>query len=468
MKSSAEADYPMSNIKELQQDGPKSQTKRRVTIVVGVILVIIAVVFGWMGYSASRALNNITEGGLSLKKLFASSILKNDNGRTNILFLGNGGSNHPGGQLTDTNILFSYDRSSGQAAMISFPRDLYTKIAKSNESNKLNYAYAYGEMNKSSTGGGGEVAKGTLSEISGVPVQYYVIVDFVGFKELVDALGGVTVNVEKAIDDPQYPQDYFGKDGSYRKTDAYNPFRLSAGVQKLDGLTALKYARSRSTTSDFDRASRQQKLLVAIRDKALSLGVLSNPKKVVEIVNILGNHLHTDMNISEIKELVGTAKNLSMENMKKEVVDNGNKGLLVVDTSLGGYYLRPKGGSFKAIQELVRGIFGSNGTSESKQVAGAKTSVRGDGRVEIDNGTGKTGEARRLAPFLRAKDLTVAELKTSAEPRSDTILYDYTSGQDPLSVQAIKSVVPSAVVINRTDGPANLDFKLILGKDYIK
>lgn len=452
-----------------EQEGYKPQIKRRIIAVTVVILVIIAAILGWIGYSASKAMGRITEGGFSLKQLFATSVLKNDNGRTNILLMGNGGSNHPGGQLTDTNILFSFNQSNSQAALVSFPRDLYTKIGKSNESNKLNYAYAYGEMNQLSTGGGGAVAKETISQISGVPAHYYIIVDFVGFKELVDALGGVTVNVEKAIDDPNYPKDYFDSNGEYHKTDAFSPFHLAAGAQKLDGTTALKYARSRESTSDFDRASRQQKLLVAIRDKALSLGVLSNPKKVVDIINILGNHLHTDMNVTEIKELVSISKNLSMENIKREVVDNGQGGLLVVDTSLGGYYLRPKDGTFKAIQELVRNIFNSgSGGSDTKEVAGATTSIRGDGRIEIDNGSGKTGEARRVAPLLRQKGLTITELKTSSETRQDTILYDYTSGQNQLSVQSIKAVVPNATVIIRSDGPANLDFKLILGKDYIK
>lgn len=446
----------------------RNTPRKKLYIGIGVVfaLIIIAVLI-WIGYSAAKAINNISAGGFSLKQLFSSTSLKNENGRTNILLMGNGGSNHPGGQLTDTNILFSYNSNKKEGALISFPRDLYTSIAGTSEKNKLNYAYAYGEMNQSTTGGGGAAAKKTISEISGVPIHYYIVVDFVGFKELVDALGGVTVDVEKAINDPLYPKDYFDSNGEYHKTDAYSPFHLAAGVQKLDGTTALKYARSRESTSDFDRAGRQQKLLMAIRDKALSAGVISNPRKLVEITNILGNHIHTDLNVSEMKELASASKNLSLDKMKREVVDNGDSGLLVTDSSLGGYYLRPKGGSFKAIQELVKNIF-TSGSSTEGSVAGAQTSAYGEGRIEIYNATGESGLARKTAPLLRAKGLTVTDLKTSSEDRDDTILYDYTSGYDSQSIAAIKSVVPDAKVIKRSDGDANIDFKLILGKDYIK
>lgn len=451
------------------------KAKRTIYIILGILLATIIGTMIWVGLSAAHALDNITNGNFSLKQIFEKTELDNDNGRTNILLLGNGGSNHPGGQLTDTNIILSYDANTNQAAMISFPRDLYVDIADGGGEGRLNEAYAYGETNKEKTGGGGQVAMDTISEISGVPIHYYAEVDFVGLKELVDALGGVSVNVETAINDPYYPKDYFDEEGNYYKTDAYNPFYLDAGVQELDGVTALKYARSRETTSDFDRAGRQQKLLMAIRDKALSLGILSNPTKVVEIIDILGEHMKTDMDVTELKALMSIAKGLDMDSIIREVVDNGESGLLQSTTSsAGAYILLPVGGSFSAIQEMIQNIFsdGSDSSSSSSdgegEVAGAQTSAYGEGTVEIYNGTGVSGVARKLAPELREKGLTVESLKTSSEVRDNTVLYDYTSGYDTASVKAIKELVPCAEVISRSDGPDNLDFKLILGQDYIK
>lgn len=447
------------------------KAKRTIYIILGILLAMIIGATVWVCLSAAHALDNITNGNFSLKQIFEKTELDNDNGRTNILLLGNGGSNHPGGQLTDTNIILSYDANANQAAMISFPRDLYVDIANGGGEGRLNEAYAYGETNQEKTGGGGQVAMDTISEISGVPIHYYAEVDFVGLKELVDALGGVSVNVETAINDPYYPKDYFDEEGNYYKTDAYNPFYLDAGVQELDGTTALKYARSRETTSDFDRAGRQQKLLMAIRDKALSLGILSNPTKVVEIIDILGEHMKTDMDVTELKALMSVAKGLDMDNIKREVVDNGESGLLRSTTSsAGAYILLPADGTFSAIQEMVQNIFSSSSSStdDDGEVAGAQTSAYGEGIVEIYNGTGVSGVARKLAPELREKGLTVESLKTSSEVRNNTVLYDYTSGYDTASVKAIKALVPNAEVISRSDGPDNLDFKLILGQDYIK
>jgi len=438
----------------------KRKTKKIIALSLLIILGVIAAIVGWVGYSASNALDKITDGDFSLRQFFQNTTLKNENGRTNILLLGNGGSNHPGGQLTDTNILLSYDHNRKQAAMISFTRDLQVKIADSGEVNKLNYAYAYGEKNSKTTSGG-EAAKKTVSNISGVEVHYYALVDFIGFRELVDTMGGVTVNVEKAIKDPYYPKDYFDEQGNYHKTDAYSPFNLSAGVQKLDGTTALKYARSRETTSDFDRAARQQKLIMAIRDKALSLGILSNPKKVVDIIDVLGNHMRTDMSVTELKELITLSKDLDMGNIKREVISTGENGLLVsTKNSSGQYVLLPKDGTFAQIKTLVREIFGTTEEADTPETGTA------DGTIEVYNGTGTAGLARLLAPKLREKGFEIVALKTATAPRDDSILYDYTSGNSASAVAIIKSLVPEVTVIKRMDSTETLDFKLILGKNY--
>ncbi len=431
------------------------------------VLVILVSVGAWVAYSASNALGQISENGFSFKELFSESVLKSDDGRTNILLLGNGGSNHPGGQLTDTNILLSYNHDTEEAALISFPRDLYVDIADGGGTARLNEAYAYGESNSESTGGGGVVAKDTISEIAGVPIHYYIEADFVGLKELVDSLDGVTVNVETAISDPYYPKDYFDEDGNYYKTTDYNPFYLSAGIQELDGITALKYARSRETTSDFDRAARQQNLIMSIRDKALSLGILANPANVVEVIDVLGQHIKTDMSVGEIKELASLSKSLDLSSVKREVVDNSSTGLLVsTTTNAGAYILLPKTGDYDAIHELVQNIFTDEEASNEGEVAGASTSAYGEGSIEIYNGTGVPGEARKLAPLLRDKGLDVTALKTSPSISSETILYDYTSGYDTASLGIVKKLVPNVKVISRSDSSGDLDFKLILGEDY--
>jgi LCP family protein required for cell wall assembly len=340
-------------------------------------------------------------------------------------------------------------------------------VPKGGGVNKLNYAYAYGEMNPAQTGGGPEMAKTVMKEISGQDIHYYVSIDFVGFRDLVNALGGVTVDVDKPINDQQYPADYFDKEGNYHKTDAYKPFVLSAGVQKLDGETALKYARSRYSTSDFDRSERQQKIIVAIKDKALSAGVLSNPKKVTEIFSILGSHIKTDISAKEYSAFIKMAKKINMSAINKLVIDNGESGLLVSDNSMNGYYLRPKTGNFKQISDIIKNIFTKNDTASLNGNSSAtNVTQKATGTIEVDNASGASGQARKVGEKLRVKGMTVPAVKTSSETSNTTILYDYTGGKNADAVNIVKQIAPTAQVVHRTDGPGNIDFKLVLGKDY--
>jgi len=162
-------------------------------------------------------------------------------------------------------------------------------------------------------------------------------------------LGGVTINVEKAINDSLYPDD---------QLEGYEPFYIKAGEQKMDGETALKYARSRQTTSDFDRSRRQQKLMVAVKEKAFSLGILANPAKITEIVQIIGKHIKTDIQPNEIQELAKRYKEIKSENTESLVIDNSINGPLVSTSQYGSYGLIPSLGldEFDEIHGLAHEI----------------------------------------------------------------------------------------------------------------
>ena len=138
----------------------------------------------------------------------------------------------------------------------------------------------------------------------GIPIHYWVKIDFDGFKDLVDAIGGIDINVEKAIYDPNYP-----KDGTY----LYEPFSISAGQQHLDGNTSLKYARSRYTTSDFDRADRQQQIIYAIKEKALQTETILNREKISQILESLKNNIETNITIKELLTLGSLAGDYSSD-----------------------------------------------------------------------------------------------------------------------------------------------------------
>ena len=164
--------------------------------------------------------------------------------------------------LTDTLIVVSVDPDTGQVAMVSFPRDI-SRFKMSNGkifTAKLNSLMVVADNDPERYPDGGmPTLTRELGFLLGVPIQYYASVNLDGFARLIDSVGGVTVDNPRAINDPSYGGWTNGRIG----------FHLSAGVHKLNGETALAYARSRlgPGDSDFTRARRQQQLLVALRDR---------------------------------------------------------------------------------------------------------------------------------------------------------------------------------------------------------
>jgi anionic cell wall polymer biosynthesis LytR-Cps2A-Psr (LCP) family protein len=131
-------------------------------------------------------------------------------------------------------------------------------------------------------------------------VDYSIVIDFSGFQKIVDALGGIEIDVPESIVDTQYPTIY----------DSYETFRISRGLQVLDGKTALKYARSRHSTNDFSRSVRQQLVIRAIRERVLSLGYLTNTTKISDTYDIVSEHIDTDLSIDQMINLALHAKDI--------------------------------------------------------------------------------------------------------------------------------------------------------------
>lgn len=368
-------------------------------------------------------------------------------GRINILLLGVGGTNHPGGLLTDTIMVMSIDPVNKKLAFLSIPRDLYVKIPGVGY-NKINYAHAYGEQNLKDEGGGPALSKKVVSEILDLPIHYYVKIDFDGFKKFIDTLGGIDINVEKALSDPYYPASNMID---------YDPFYIASGQQHLNGTTALKYARSRETTSDFDRSRRQQEVIVAARDKALSVGVLTNPKKITELLNIVGDHLRTDIQTWEMERLFSLAKDIDTSNIVSKVLDNSSEGLLTSGQIEGGYYLVPKAGigNYSAIQKLVHEIF----TDPYLQKENAK--------IQVLNATGHVGEATEVSEMLKSYGYNVVSVEKNPTTEEKTVIYDYSSGKKPFTVKFLTDRFSASVENQPTQSSSPADIVVIVGKNYI-
>ncbi|KKS64859.1 MAG: Cell envelope-related transcriptional attenuator [Parcubacteria group bacterium GW2011_GWC1_43_12] len=268
-----------------------------------------------------------------------------DANRLNVLLLGLRGEDDPnGGLLTDSLILLSIDLKNKKAAMISIPRDLYIKMPGEEKKEKINFAHALGYQKKGSAGGL-FFSKVAISKITGLYIDYAVSIDHEAFREIVDILGGIDITLERP----------FREDSQFSKEMIID---LPAGENHLNGTTTLYFVRSRFSTSDFDRAKRQQQVLVAVKEKAFSLGVLANPVKIFQILDSLGKNVRTDMPISKVAELVSLVSGFENRDIKHKVFDTTPEGFLYDSkTESGAYILLPVGDEFSKIQEYCRNIF---------------------------------------------------------------------------------------------------------------
>lgn len=409
--------------------------------------VFVLVVGGILSFKLIVALRNILAKNLSggapalLGDISPGKLKGEGDGRINILLLGIPGGAYPGPNLTDTIMVVSIDPEEKKVAMLSIPRDLY--VPSDFGHLKINMLHSLGEE-RQLEGGGPALTKRVVSNILDLPIHYYVRTDFTGFKKIIKILGGVKVTVDKDIIDWQFPTDSGGT--TY--------FHLKAGTYEMDPELALKYARSRYTTSDFDRASRQQKLLLAIREKALTMEVLLSPSRLSELISTLGGHLKTDLQLWEIERLVGLGREMDSSKVVSHVLNDSQNGLLYADNVGGMFVLKPKGGNFSKIAAFAHGIF--TDFYLKREAA----------RLEIQNGTGRAGLATNLATFLKSYGYNV--VKVDLAPRFDfsrTIIYDGTSGQKPYTISYLARRLQAEVVYSKNLSP-DTDIKIILGQNY--
>lgn len=221
------------------------------------------------------------------------------NGRTNILILGKGGEGHAGADLTDTIIFASFSHTDGGLTLVSVPRDIWVPEIRA----KLNTAYFWGKQKQE--WGGLNLTKSLVEEILGQPVHYGIVLDFNGFKKVIDVLGGIDVEVERGFVDREYPIE--GKENDKCNGDSefkcrYETVTFEKGKQYMDGATALKFVRSRNAEgeegTDLARAARQQKVITAVKDQILSPRIFLSPGKLISIWKVGKASLETDLDSS--------------------------------------------------------------------------------------------------------------------------------------------------------------------------
>lgn len=263
--------------------------------------------------------------------------------RTDILVMGLRGKDdmENGGLLTDTMMILSIDTGNNKIALISVPRDLYVRVSGLDKMEKINFAYAYG---KGKDGDGLNASRQAVEKVTGINIDYVAAVDFDAFLGLIDTIGGVDVYVPR----------------EFAETSQWGwEFRVPKGINHMNSQTALYYARSRYSTSDFDRSRRQQDILMAIANKTLSLKILSNPVKLNAILNSLANGLDTDIDFISMLNLIKYAKMMQSDKIIKFILNDSPDNFLVAGYINNAYVLYPKAGmeNYDAIKEKIRNIF---------------------------------------------------------------------------------------------------------------
>jgi len=247
--------------------------------------------------------------------------LQSFRGRTNILLLGVGGEGHEAGDLTDSIILLSADLTSGDVVLVSLPRDIWVVSLAA----KLNTAYHYGETKQE--GGGLILAKAAVGEVMNQPVHYGVVLDFSGFEQAIDVLGGVNVDVPRGFVDKQYPIP--GKEDAEPEAARYETVEFKSGRQTFDGVTALKYVRSRHADgeegTDYSRAQRQQRVILAFRDKLLKAKTLLNFGKIKQLKQIAADSVETDIKPEVYADMIKLGLKLDREQLRTGVLDQGSQ-----------------------------------------------------------------------------------------------------------------------------------------------
>lgn len=321
-----------------------TKLKRRLKRTALTAAVVVLAGAGYFGFKLYSTQKRVLAGGgkaaaICTDNVDISQLNHEGDSRINILLLGIGGPGHDGPDLTDTIMLASIDPINDKVALISIPRDLWVQIP-GDGTQKINAAFADAkDYSKSKTeigkteDGINQLDKTLKPVLDGIPIHYHVVLDFHAFKQMVDAVGGVTVNVPETLYDPTIAWE-----------NHWNPVIAQKGIQHFNGDQALLYTRSRETSSDFARAERQRLVIAAIKQKVFSIGTFSNPIAVSNLLSSLGQNVYTDFSASDMKCLyhqlstipATSIKSLDMVTPPNDLLTTGNiNGLSVVEPKAG-------------------------------------------------------------------------------------------------------------------------------------
>lgn len=378
--------------------------------------------------------------------------------RLNILLVGSDQRPREGTYNTDTLIVVSVDPVSGRVAMFQLPRDSADLPVPSRArgvwgntyGNKITGWFTANRNLDIWPGADGRpkgfaALKAMLGELYDLDIKYYVEVNFQGFRDAVDTLGGVNINVQIPLLDDRYPTE----DRTFRRL--YVP----AGPQHMNGTQALAYARSRKTTDDFDRGRRQQRVLLSLREQADIVRILANLDQLAK--DIRGS-VKTDIPPSQYAKLLGLADSIDTRNVRSFVFAPTFYATQYLQSEI-GYKIVP---NVRNIRRAVANAFTGDPQIEERR---AELGAEG-GRVWVLNGSGKAGQASALAGYLLYNGVDASAPTQRVEIRPpDTRIVVYNGAESRLSATvAFLEGVFKVKVTTASDPAVNVDIILTTGR----
>lgn len=449
------------------------------------ILIVLAIAYGaffvyktnWAGNKAnppSQKNPNFFETAKNLAFQKDINLRGFDDGRINILLLGIAGKGKAGQNLTDTIMVASINTKTNQVAFISIPRDFYAEVidADGNPANfqsKINSIYQYGlTANEKDYSQAAKVIRNSVQNILGQKMNYYVILNFDGFEELVDSIGGINIISERDIYDARYPGPNY----------SYETFELSKGFHQLNGAIALKYVRERHNDpeGDFGRAKRQQQVMQAIKNKVFSAQTFLNIFTLNDLFNTLGENIKTDVKPAEVGDFVELIKKLDTNNINNVVLDAWNTdSLLKVSHIFSGdiraFILIPRVGNYSEIQELADNVFDLNKIKRRQEEI-----AKENARLAIINKSGNAESFAKikklLSESLKYKDMLVIYDKNKTI-ENKTMAYDLSGKSKPFTLDELIKKLPASLsssnysVQKYLNSNAKADILIVIGKDLI-
>ncbi|HEY8999239.1 MAG TPA: LCP family protein [Candidatus Saccharimonadales bacterium] len=444
--------------------------KKKVLTILTLLIIIGGVIGGWLGWRIYRDVAKLTHDAnpFSLLQVFHPVALKNQDGRVNILIGGDSvdrtDEQANGGDLTDSIMVLSIDTHTDTAFMLSIPRDTWVQLPDNGGSlagthQKINAANTLTKFSAPGYPSGGMGAlEYVINQNFGIPIDYYSLVNYTAFEDLVDALGGITVNIQSSDPRGLYdPQPFPGS----------KAFKLANGVQTLNGIEALDLARARGDAygsygfpqSDFDRTEHQRWMVMAIKDKASSASVIANPFKVADLIDAVGSNVTTDLKLNEVETLYTLTKKLNDNNITSVNINtlNGANTTLLANyrSPTGQDALIPAAGldDFSDIQHAIQKLLSSNPL------------VKESANVVVVNAGNLVGLARAEATALTAKGMVTTASYYSPPTQTANTLIDNSSNADPNTKSYLQSQFKTIATTNATltkEYP-NADFILVLG-----